>query len=480
LATTNRPLTVAALLLGMFMAAVELTIVSTAMPSVIADLGGIHHYSWVFTGYLLASTLTVPLYGKLADLYGRKPILLVGIAFFLLGSAASGLSSNMTQLITARVVQGLGAGAMQPVSLTIIGDIFSLEERARMQGLFGAVWGLAGLIGPVLGGLIVKYMSWHWVFFVNVPFGLASAALLIGALHENVEHKRHALDTLGALLLAASVTLLLLGSQGGHGPLPIVGAAVLLAAFIFQERRAREPIVPLGLFRSPVMAVSSAAGVMIGGSMLAMVTYVPLFVQGVLGGSPTMAGSAITPMVVAWPVASALGGRLLPSVGYRPLIWLGLSLSAAAAFALALVTHPSENINALRAASAGFGLGLGFANTALLIAVQTAVGWEQRGIATASTLFFRSIGGALAIGVTGGVLARALGADPSIPADAANRLLGPARGSGLDPAVLQRLGSAMDSGLDRVFWIIFAMAAAALAASLFFPHVPTRPAQDRV
>jgi MFS family permease len=280
----------------------------------------------------------------------------------------------MTQLIAARVFQGLGAGAMQPVSLTIVGDIFSLEERARMQGVFGAVWGLAGLIGPVLGGLIVKFLSWHWVFFVNVPFGLASAALLLGALHENVEHKRHALDTTGALLLAASVTLLLLGSQGNHGPLPILGAAVLLAAFIFQERRAREPIVPLGLFRSPVMAVSSAAGVMIGGSMLATVTYVPLFVQGVLGGSPTMAGSALTPMVVAWPVASALGGRLLPRVGYRPLIWLGLSLSAAAAFALAMVTRPGENINALRASSALFGLGLGFANTSLLIAVQMRTG----------------------------------------------------------------------------------------------------------
>ncbi len=462
----------------MFMAAVELTIVSTAMPSVIGDLGGIRHYSWVFTGYLLASTLTVPLYGKLADLYGRKPIMLFGTALFLIGSTASGLSGSMNQLIVSRTIQGLGAGAMQPVALTIVGDIFNLEERARMQGLFGAVWGLAGLVGPVLGGLIVKTLSWHWVFFVNIPFGLSSAALLVIALHENVERRRHALDLGGAGLLAGAVVALLLGSGSRDLVLPLAVAGVFFALFIAVERRVAEPILPLDLFRLPVMAVGSLAGILVGGAMLAAVTYVPLFVQGVLKGSPTQAGSAITPMVIGWPIASALGGRVLPRVGYRPLIWLGLTLSLGGSIGLALTTRPGMGLTGVRWSMAAFGAGLGFANTALLIAVQTSVAWKQRGVATASTMFFRSIGGALAIGVTGGVLARALAADPSIPVEAANRLLGPGHGRTLSPDVLHRLAEALTHGLDRVFWIICGLAAGALISTFFFPKLSTRMEED--
>src|SRR5947209_7833647 len=212
---TNRPLTVVALLLSLSMAAMEMTVVSTAMPTVVGDLGGIQLYSWVFTGYLLTSTVTVPLYGKLADLYGRKPVLLFGIALFLAGSMASGLSRSIGALVAFRALQGLGAGAMQPTTLTIVGDIYNLEERARMQGVFGAVWGVAGLIGPLLGGLIVKVLSWRWVFFINVPAGIASAALLAGSLHEEVEHRRHSLDVLGAGLLTLGLAALLFGTHGG-------------------------------------------------------------------------------------------------------------------------------------------------------------------------------------------------------------------------------------------------------------------------
>src|SRR5213593_2787870 len=216
---TNRPLTVISLLLSLSMAAMEMTVVSTAMPTVVGDLGGIHLYSWVFTAYLLTSTVTVPLYGKLADLYGRKPVLLAGIAVFLAGSMASGLAGSIGALIAFRSVQGLGAGAMQPTTLTIVGDIYNLEERARMQGVFGAVWGVAGLIGPLLGGIIVKYLSWRWVFFINVPAGIAAAALLIGALHENVEHRKHSLDLAGAAFLTLGLTALLFGAHGGRSGL---------------------------------------------------------------------------------------------------------------------------------------------------------------------------------------------------------------------------------------------------------------------
>src|SRR5207245_6553287 len=228
---TNRPLTVISLLLSLSMAAMEMTVVSTAMPTVVGDLGGIHLYSWVFTGYLLTSTVTVPLYGKLADLYGRKPVLLAGIGVFLVGSMASGLARGIGTLIAFRALQGLGAGAMQPTTLTIVGDIYNLEERSRMQGVFGAVWGVAGLIGPLLGGVIVHYLSWRWVFFINVPAGIAAAALLVVALHENVEHRRHSLDLAGAGLLMVGLVALLAGTHGGSAALfglPL--AALFLAA----------------------------------------------------------------------------------------------------------------------------------------------------------------------------------------------------------------------------------------------------------
>src|SRR5712691_6716505 len=253
---TNRPLTVVSLLLSLSMAAMEMTVASTAMPTVVGDLGGILDDSGVFTAYLRTSPVTVPMYGKLADLYGRKPVLLAGIGVFLLGSMASGLARGIGTLIAFRAVQGLGAGAMQPTTLTIVGDIYNLEERSRMQGIFGAVWGVAGLIGPLLGGVIVHYLSWRWVFFINLPAGVAAAALLLIALHEQVEHRRHSLDLGGAGLLMFGLVALLVGTHGAIASaigLPL--AAVLLALFFAVERRAKEPVVPLDLFRTRVMAV---------------------------------------------------------------------------------------------------------------------------------------------------------------------------------------------------------------------------------
>jgi len=471
---TNRPLTVVSLLLSLSMAAMEMTVVSTAMPTVVGDLGGIHYYSWVFTAYLLTSTVTVPIYGKLADLYGRKPVLLAGIAVFLVGSMASGLAHSIGALIAFRALQGLGAGAMQPTTLTIVGDIYNLEERARMQGVFGAVWGVAGLIGPLLGGIIVKYLSWRWVFFINVPAGIASAALLVGALHEEVEHRQHSLDLAGAGLLTLGLTALLFGAHGGSSSavgLPLAVASLLL--FFFLERRTPEPVLPLDLFRQRVMAVATVVGALVGAGMISMVTYVPLYVQGVLGGSPTQAGAAITPMVIGWPIASAVSGRLLPRVGFRALVRLGLTVSATAAVAMAALLRPGASVHVPQVVSALFGIGLGLANTALLIAVQTSVEWRQRGVATASTMFARTIGGTLAVGVLGALLASALSSDPSVPADAADRLLGPEHGSGLDPSIVGALSAALQSGLATVFWLIAAIAIAAAAISLLFPDLPT-------
>jgi len=474
---TNRALTVVGLVLALAMGALEATVISTAMPTVIGDLGGIHFYAWVANAYLLASSVTVPIYGKLSDIYGRKPIMLFGIAMFLFGSAASGAAQSMGQLIVFRAIQGLGAGAMQPMAITIVGDIFDLEERSKMQGVFGAAWGVFGLIGPMVGGLIVHHLSWRWVFYINLPFGLAAAALVVTQLHEQIEKKRHTLDFLGAGLLAGGVVAVLLAASRLGAQTTVICAAlsvVLLVAFFAVERRAPEPVLPLELFARPVMAVSSLIGALIGGAMIATLTYVPLFVQGVLRGSPTEAGTAITPMVIGWPVASAIAGRMIPKVGFRPLIRFGLGVTAAAGVALALVGE-THGLTGLRVCTAAFGVGMGFANTALLIAVQTSVTWEQRGIATASTMFFRTIGGTLAVGVMGGVINASLMADASIPADAASQVLSREGTSALSPDLLAHLGAALASGLGTVFWIVAGMGALAFLTGLWFPHVPTHP-----
>jgi EmrB/QacA subfamily drug resistance transporter len=467
---TNRPLTVAGLVLSLFMAALEATVVSTAMPTVIGDLGGIELYSWVFTAYLLTATVFVPAFGKLADQYGRKPILLLGIGIFLVGSAASGAARSMTQLIAFRALQGLGAGAMQPIAITVVGDIFDLEERSRTQGLFGAAWGFAGLIGPLLGGFIVHAFSWRWIFYVNLPFGLAAMALIFFSLHESVEHKPHRVDFAGITLLSSGVLALLYGVSGSQGGLSwLLVAAALLTLFVVVEARAHEPLLPLELFSRRVMAVSSLAGAIVGGSLIATMTYVPLFVQAVLGGSPTDAGKAITPMVIGWPIASVVSGRLIPRIGFRPLIRVGFLITAVAAIALAALARPGASPWTPRLMTALFGIGLGLANTALLIAVQTSVRWEQRGVATASTMFFRTIGGMIAVGVMGGVLSGALRSDPTIPLDAASGLLDKGRGASIEPAARVHLVTALERGLSSVFWIIAGLAVAAALVGLLFP-----------
>ena len=470
--TTHRPLTTVALALSLFMAALEMTVVSTAMPTVVGELGGLRSYAWVFTAYMLASTVTVPIFGKLADLYGRKPVLLFGIGLFLAGSVLSGLSTSMNMLIAFRTLQGLGAGSMQPVSLTIIGDLYTLEQRAKVQGVFSGVWGIAGLVGPLTGGLIVKYLTWHWVFFINVPVGLGAFALLVFFFHEQVQHKPQKLDYAGAVLLSAGVVALLFGVQGIGRNLPeLLVGIVLLAAFVWVERRVAEPIIPMSIFKNPAITISAVAGALFSAAMFGATTYVPLYVQGVLGGSATLAGGMITPMIVGWPVASLFAGRLLLKTGFRPLIVGGLGLTVIGTGAMALLLKPESSLLIPELAMALFGIGLGFTATSLLIAVQTSVGWELRGVATASHMFFRTIGGALGVGLMGGVVVSQLMKDPSVPLEAANELLGPEHGRGLSPALFQTLSGALGTGLTINFWIICAATVAAFAAGLFFPKV---------
>jgi EmrB/QacA subfamily drug resistance transporter len=465
---THRPLTVVGVLLAMFMAAMEATVVGTAMPTVIEKLGGIEYYGWVGAVYLLTATVTMPLYGKLSDLLGRKPVMMLGMGIFLAGSMASGLSHSMMQLIAFRAVQGVGAGGLQPVAITIVGDIFKPVERARIQGVFGAVWGVAGMSGPLLGGLIVHALSWRWVFFINVPFGLLSALMLTMFFHEPVEKKHHTLDVAGTVLLSGSVVALLLGASRFAPLLMLPLGAALLVGFVVVERRALEPVLSLALLRRRIMAVSSVAGALVGSVMSSTVIYLPLYVQAVLAGSPTEAGGTVAPMLVGWPIASALSGRLLPRTGYRPLVRIGFAVVTCASIAMALLLRRSASPAMLGGTMFVMGMGMGLANTALLIAVQESASWEERGVATASTMFFRTIGGALAVGALGAVLAAGMG--EHVPAAQLNQLLGPEHGHGLEPDVLTRLSGDLARGLQHVFDVIAAMSLASLAAGLFFPQ----------
>jgi EmrB/QacA subfamily drug resistance transporter len=474
--TTNRGLTVVALLLGLFLAAMEMTVVSTAMPTAVGDLGGLNLYAWAFAAYMLTATVTVPIHGKLADLHGRKPVMLAGLALFLVGSFACGQARSMEALIAFRALQGLGAGAIQPIALTIVGDLFDVRERARWQGVFGAVWGIAGLVGPLLGGAIVHYLSWRWVFYVNLPLGLGCAAVLSAAYHERVERHEHRLDLVGALLLTCGIVSALLAARAGRGAAALAASSLAFAAlFVRVERRAREPLLPLDLFGQRVIGVASATGALVGAAMISMVTYVPLYAQSVLGATPTGAGSAIAPMAIGWPIASTLGGRLLPRVGYRVLIRGGLLLTAAAALAIALLLRPGAGLALPRVLTAVYGLGLGFANTPLVIGVQASVPWNRRGVATASTMFFRTIGGTLAVGILGGVLARTL-AGSGAPPGSIEKLLGPERGL-LDPALVSGLSGALASGMSAIFWTVFAIACCAAAVGFLFPALRMEPAR---
>lgn len=480
-----------ALMLGMALAALDATVVGTALPSIVGKLGGITLYSWVFSSYLLTSTTTVPIYGKLADLYGRKPLFLFGTALFLIGSVASGAAQSMEQLILFRAVQGLGAGAVLPIVLTIIGDIFALKERARVQGLISGVWGVSSVVGPALGGLIVDHFSWRWVFYINVPFGLLSAFLLIIAFKERVERKKHHLDYLGTLTLTGSIVALLFALlQGGTAwawnSLPSIGlfaaAVALLFLFLRQERRAAEPILPLTLFENPIIAVSSIGSIILGVLLFGITSYVPLFVQGVQGGSATSAGITLGPLLMAWPLAALIGGRLVLSLGYRFTAVLGALLMTLGTGMLVFL-QAQTSILFIVISMIVAGAGMGFASIAYMVSVQNAVPWNLRGVATASTQFFRTIGGTVGVAVMGTLLnaqiaihfapifAHFASIKHTLPKDVApaNVLLTPELRAALPTSLLQQLQTGLAQSLFWVYLLMLALTVIGLAAMFFLP-----------
>ena len=404
-------------MLSVFLAAMESTVVATAMPTVVASLGGLHIYSWVFSGFLLTSTVTMPLWGRLSDLVGRRPIYLTGLTIFLVGSALSGVAQTMGQLIAFRALQGVGAGSLLTLGMTIVGELFGLEQRAKMQSYVSGVWGVASLLGPLLGGLLTDHMSWRWVFYINLPFGALAMFLLYGALPEG-QRRRHALDYPGLALFSIGVSALLIGIMeagrvgrwsGLDVVLPLGVAVVTLGAFIVVERRTREPIVPLRLFRHRMVLAASLNGFLSGMAMFGAISFVPLYLQGVSGMSATAAGFVLTPFVLGWVAMSIISARLALRLGYRVLVVSGMACLTVAFLLLGRWAPGLTQAVAMRDALLG-GIGMGLTFVPMLIAVQSAVPREDLGAATSMTQFYRTIGGAVGLSVMGAVMIRRLAA----------------------------------------------------------------------
>ncbi len=413
----RRVVATAGVLGGTFLAAIETTVVAAAMPTVADQLGGLSYYSWVFSAYLLTSTVSIPLWGKLSDLYGRRRFYLWSVGLFLIGSALSGWAQTMPQLILFRALQGVGAGGLLPLGMSVLADLYTLEERGRMQGLLSGVWGVASVVGPVTGGYITELFSWRWVFFLNIPFGIATAAAVGTALRDRVGGERRPVDYAGAALLMTSVTLLVLalsrsGLDDGAGAalwvVPTYGAAIgfgLLLARV--ERRAAEPMVPLDLLSDRMVSAIAGTGLLVGVSMFGAISYVPLFVQEGLGGSAVQAGRALTPLILGWVVMSVVTGRVVLWAGYRPLVMTGMTCVALGFLGLTRVDDQSS-VWLLRADLALMGMGMGMTMLSLVLAMQNVVARRHLGVATSFGQFTRSIGGAVGVALLGAVIAALL------------------------------------------------------------------------
>jgi EmrB/QacA subfamily drug resistance transporter len=454
----------AALMLSTALVALDVTILATASTTVARELGAFEQVPWLFSAYTLAQAVTVPLYGRLADVFGRKRVMMVGIGFFLVGSVLCAVAWSMPALIWFRVLQGLGAGAIMPMSMTIAGDIYTLAERAKIQAYLASVWAASSVLGPTLGGVFSQFVSWRWIFWVNVPIATVAAVVLWRRFHEKErEGEREPIDYLGAALLTGGSTALVLGLlEGGHAwawvSLESVGmfvaSAVLLAAFAVVSHRSAHPIFDVGLLRRRVVSASTAAGLTIGVITLGLSTYVPIYAQGVLGVGPLVAGFALAALLVGWPLAATLSGRIYLSIGFRWTAVIGAGIVLAGSL-LTLGLGPASEVWHISAAVFVIGLGMGFVAVPTLLAAQHSVGWNERGAVTATNMFARSIGQAVGVAALGAVVNAVTTVGPD----------GTPEGPGLAHA------------MHLVFWCVVACAAVMAVTVLLLPRDNPRDPQ---
>jgi EmrB/QacA subfamily drug resistance transporter len=413
-----------AVMLSTALVAIDSTIIATAVPSVVDDIGGFAQFPWLFSVYLLAQAVTVPVYGKLADLFGRKPVILFGIATFFVGSVLCGFATSMTMLIVFRVVQGLGAGGIAPVTVTIVGDLYTVAERAKVQGYVASVWGISSVVGPTLGGVFSEYVSWRWIFFINVPLCLLAGWMIMRHYHERRTPARPVIDYRGAVLLTGGLTLLILGVlEGGQAwawnSTPSIATlglgALLLVAFLLAERRTTEPVLPLWVFNRRLLVASGVVSAGAGAILLGLSSYVPTYAQEALGVGPLVAGLALAALTLGWPIAASQSGRFYLRYGFRRCALAGASIIVVGS-ALLLLLGGGSSIWQVGATSLVIGLGMGLTVSPTLIASQSSVGWRDRGVVTANNLFLRSVGSSLGTAVFGAVANAKLRGDHGDPA----------------------------------------------------------------
>jgi EmrB/QacA subfamily drug resistance transporter len=486
-------------MLATLLAALDQTIVATALPKIVTDLNGFEHLSWVVTAYLVSSTVTVPLYGKLSDLYGRRRLFLVAITVFLAGSALCGAAQSMGELIAFRALQGIGAGGLIPLSQAAIADLFPPRERGRYQAYISGMWAIAAVAGPLLGGTLADHASWRWIFYINLPLGLIALAVVVRTMPATSYIREHRIDYLGAALLSGAITAILLATVWGGTSYPwgsweVIGTAgaglVLALAFALVERHAPEPLLPLELFRNKIVSVSCAAGLVIGALLFAVTIYAPVFMQDVLGASATNSGALLIPLSAGWVVSSVIVGQLVARTG-RYKIWpiVGSTLVLIGIVLLTLL-DTSSTLATVSAFLVVIGVGMGVMFQIYVIAAQNAVDVTQIGVATGQLNFFRSMGGSFAVAGLGALLTDRLGVELVKQLGPAGRHLDPNNvvqsGTGHLPAQLaDGVRTALSNSLHSVWLVCVPIAAIGLALAFALEERPLRrqripmPSQER-
>ncbi|MEA3321677.1 MAG: MDR family MFS transporter [Bacillota bacterium] len=481
---TKKPFVLAAIMLAMFMAAIEATIVSTAMPAIAADLGGFSLYSWVFSSYLLMNAVTVLIYGKLSDLFGRKPILTFGIIVFLVGSLLCGMATSIEMLIIFRFIQGFGAGAVMPIASTIVGDMYTKEERAKIQGYLSSVWGISAILGPAIGGLLVQYVSWRFVFWVNIPLGILAIIGLYLFLHEGVEKKKHSIDYAGAGLLFVSVSsFMLVMVEGGvrwewmSAPVfsLIAVSAIAFIFFILQEKRAKDPMMPFDIWQERSILIANTTSLTTGVMLIGISSFLPAFVQGVMERPPIVAGFTLTTMSIGWPIAAMIAGRLLLKIGFRTTSIIG-GVALILGSIIFMTLSPDDGPVWAAFGSFIIGVGMGFSTTAFIVSIQSTVPWQKRGVATASNMFMRTLGSTIGAALLGGILNSRIqehlkenGALGEFSLDSTTLLLNEDQRNQLSESMRALLQDGLTSALQTVYLVVAGFAVISFILILLLP-----------